>query len=107
MLFDDISCLQHGTPTQRRAWAVLTGHRVMEKSAPFDPVLTGTIPLRIEIETSDLDINCHWKDKAAFIAAILTVFEMESGFYWKEKQIRGFENIAGVCTGAWAGGESV
>jgi hypothetical protein len=64
--FTDITYLKEGTPRQQQAWEVLTTHLVLDILQNFDPILTGTIPLDIDIESSDLDIVCHWQDAELF-----------------------------------------
>lgn len=65
--FLDISYLQLGNERQQRAYQVLTHNKVLEKLAPYCPILVGTIPINIDIENSDLDIICEVSDKNEFI----------------------------------------
>ncbi|MDL2296608.1 DUF4269 domain-containing protein [Bacteroidales bacterium OttesenSCG-928-B11] len=65
-LFLSINYLQKGTPRQQEAYHLLTEHSVMERLKLYTPILTGTIPLSIDIDTSDLDIICCYKDAAEF-----------------------------------------
>ena len=46
--FDDIAYLKNGSDKQRRVWQLLISHGIFEKLAPFDPLLTGTIPIEID-----------------------------------------------------------
>lgn len=54
--FLDISYLKTGTERQRKAYQVLTERAILENLAQYNPILTGTIPINIDIENSDLDI---------------------------------------------------
>lgn len=65
--FDTIDYLKNGNIKQQKAFKVLTQHKVMEQLIPFAPILVGTIPIEIDIESSDLDIICQWSDKQSFI----------------------------------------
>lgn len=76
----DLSYLRDGTPRQRAAFAVLAELDLMRRLAAFGPVLVGTIPIDVDIETSDLDILCHAPDLAAFEAEIRAQFGGEQGF---------------------------
>ncbi|MEZ4942221.1 MAG: DUF4269 domain-containing protein [Saprospiraceae bacterium] len=89
MTFTTIAYLQSGTPSQRRAWRILTRYRVLEKLEPYDPILTGTIPIGIDIDSSDLDICCNAPDLPAFRAAVETGFRDAPGFSIREKSIHG------------------
>ncbi|WP_315817765.1 DUF4269 domain-containing protein [Paraflavitalea speifideaquila] len=69
--FDDIAYLQQGTGRQQAAYHTLTTHGVLTALAPYDPILVGTIPINIDIESSDLDIICYCQDKQAFRSAVI------------------------------------
>jgi len=57
--FTTLEYLQSGNERQKRAYEVLTKHKAFEKLKPYSPVLAGTIPIGIDIESSDLDIICE------------------------------------------------
>jgi len=67
----------------------------------FGPVLAGTIPLDIDIETSDLDIICEWKDKNVFMAIVTDRFKEFPGFSITEATLH---NRDTVITGFSCGG---
>lgn len=94
--FRTLHYLRAGTFTQRQAYAVLTDHNVMEKLAAFDPVLTGTIPLNIDIPGSDLDIICQWSDHTSFRRSLRENFSATGNFGMYEKEIRGNETTIAV-----------
>lgn len=64
--FLEISYLAAGNERQRRCYDMLTRIRLMELLAPYGPVLAGTIPLGIDIPSSDLDIICEVHDFNGF-----------------------------------------
>lgn len=78
--FDTLDYLKDGNARQKQAYSILTHHNVMEKLDRFTPILVGTIPINIDIETSDLDIICCWGDKHTFYAAVLDSFSQQAGF---------------------------
>jgi hypothetical protein len=57
--FTTIDYLKNGNAKQRRAYEVLTKHKLFEKLKYYPPILAGTIPIEIDIEGSDLDIICE------------------------------------------------
>ncbi|MHC0446130.1 DUF4269 domain-containing protein [Flavobacterium sp. 3-218] len=91
--FKDLSYLQTGTPKQQAAFDVLTHYKVLENLAEFDPILVGTIPINIDIENSDLDIVCYWKNKSDFIEKINQLFGNENRFTIREDLINNQESV--------------
>jgi len=91
--FYDISYLQHGTTRQQAAYTLLTRHAILDKLSAFDPVLAGTLPINIDIDSSDLDILCCWTDKEAFIATIQKTFGSEMDFKLVEREINGHSSV--------------
>ncbi|MBN2614480.1 MAG: DUF4269 domain-containing protein [Bacteroidales bacterium] len=47
----------------------------MSKLIAFDPILVGTLPINIDIETSDLDIICHCSDPDQFAGLVSNTFK--------------------------------
>jgi len=91
--FKNVSYLKTGNPRQQAAFHMLTKHGVLDNLAEFDPILVGTIPINIDIENSDLDIVCYWKNKADFIQKIKSQFEKESNFTIQEIVIDNQESV--------------
>lgn len=94
--FDDIAYLQQGSDKQRRVWELLTRHCIFEKLAPFDPILTGTIPIEIDTPDSDLDIICHCPDVLHFESVLQSLFGPEQHFRLHCKVIGGRASV--VCS---------
>lgn len=90
--FLDISYLAEGNPRQRHCYDVLTRTRVMEILAPYDAVLAGTIPLGIDIQSSDLDVICEVHDFDAF-----SVFMREHFGQYEDFNIRYLDRDRVVC----------
>ncbi|AZA79595.1 DUF4269 domain-containing protein [Chryseobacterium sp. G0186] len=57
--FTRIDYLKQGNERQKKAYEVLTKYSILEKLEPYSAVLVGTIPIEIDIESSDLDIICE------------------------------------------------
>lgn len=91
--FRDISYLKTGNPKQQTAFHVLTQYKILEYLAEFDPILVGTIPINIDVENSDLDIVCYWKNKSDFIERIKHLFENENHFSIREIVIHNQESV--------------
>lgn len=76
----DPTYLATGSPAQRAAARTLAACGVLERLAPFDPVLAGTYPLDLAVEGSDLDVLCHAPDLALFERAVREAFGDRPGF---------------------------
>jgi len=87
--FENILYLQQGSSVQQRAYTVLTSHNVFTILKSFEPILTGTIPIGVDIEDSDLDIACCWYDIRAFIDCVTENFSPHSGFSLREVILKG------------------
>ncbi|UUF16413.1 MULTISPECIES: DUF4269 domain-containing protein [Flavobacterium] len=90
--FSNIEYLKTGNPKQIEAYKTLKQNKVMEALFEFDPILAGTIPINIDIENSDLDIICYWKNKTEFITAISS-FENKNDFKIRETIIDQHESV--------------
>ncbi len=95
MNFLNIYYLKHGNQRQQSAYQTLISHQIMEKLEAYAPILTGTIPINIDIESSDLDIICYWENKGNFIEALTTLFAAEEDFHLHESLVGDQETI--VC----------
>ena len=87
MDFLNITYLKSGNSRQREAYSILTEHCIFEILIDFDPILVGTIPIEIDIESSDLDIICSYKNKEKFHQILLSNFSKYFNFSVEEKII--------------------
>ncbi|MFZ5817153.1 MAG: DUF4269 domain-containing protein [Bacillota bacterium] len=87
--WDLIDYLAAGTPRQRSAHAALAEAGVMERLAPWRPVLAGTIPLGIDVEGSDLDILCEVWEFEPFLERAREAFGHRPGFAVRRKESGG------------------
>lgn len=83
--FENIEYLKYGNKRQQLAYSALTKNCILTKLNRFDPIPVGTIPVNIDIESSDLDIICYFTDKQEFQNSITDIFKTENGFTIKEK----------------------
>lgn len=91
--FENINYLKDGTERQKSAYHILKKHNIFEKTLDFNPILTGTIPIAIDIPQSDLDIICYWKNKTDFINLIKKSFSKEQDFNLRTANINGLETV--------------
>ena len=76
----DISPLLRGNARQQRAHQTLQDLDVFSVLRDFDPVLTTTISLGIDVPSSDLDIICEVHDFERFQTTLETGFKHCDGF---------------------------
>jgi len=89
MDFQNIDYLKAGTEQQKKAHTILNNNRILSLLQPFDPILIGTFPLDIAIDTSDLDIACHCPNHDEFISWITKCFGGLKDFSIKQTFISG------------------
>ena len=85
--------LKKGNIRQRAALHILTHYRILQTLKPYTPVLTGTIPIEIDLPDSDLDIACFWENKAGFIQVLNKEFSHYKRFALRETKKRGYETV--------------
>lgn len=78
--FKNIVYLKQGNERQKLAYAAIAKYQVLEKLEDYNPLLTGTIPIEIDLPDSDLDIICHCKDHMRFGDFLEKKFGNETGF---------------------------
>jgi hypothetical protein len=91
--FDSIQYLKYGNKKQKEVYRILSEHGIMIKLSEYSPILTGTIPINIDIKDSDLDITCHYKNKNQFINEVTEVFNVYHDFILKTTIKKGFETV--------------
>ncbi|WP_296148725.1 DUF4269 domain-containing protein [uncultured Flavobacterium sp.] len=91
--FLTINYLKSGTARQQKAFEVLNENLILQKLSDFTPVLIGTIPINIDIASSDLDIACYWKNKNHFIEIVKNNFSEEKDFQIYERKISSNEAV--------------
>lgn len=91
--WNDITYLKKGNQRQRQAYTALHSLGLFERLAGYSPFLAGTIPLEIDVYTSDLDILCQADDLPAFAAEVTRLFGSRRGFQVQTRQIRGTETV--------------
>ncbi|MFP6729689.1 MAG: DUF4269 domain-containing protein [Alphaproteobacteria bacterium] len=78
--FLDPAYLATGNDRQRAAHGVLSELRLFQVLASYQAMLSGTIPLAIDIEGSDLDVLCEVHDFDRFAKALQAAYSHEENF---------------------------
>lgn len=85
--FENINYLKSGNNTQRSAHSCLMKLNIFNELKEYKPILTGTIPIGINIKSSDLDIICNFKSKKEFINKVEILYEKKEAYKVKIKEI--------------------
>lgn len=64
------SQMKNGPPKQQAAWSACRQLNLFENLKYYQPTLCGTIPIMVDVESSDLDVICEVKDFDRFEAII-------------------------------------
>jgi hypothetical protein len=91
--FDSIAYLEKGTAEQRLVHQLLQEHGLIEKLSGYHPILTGTLPLNINIAESDLDVICNFNSKESFYKNLFHAFSAYPDFSIAEKTINGHHTV--------------
>lgn len=78
--FKSIAYLASGNKRQKLAFKTIKAHKVFEKLKGYNPILTGTIPIEIDLPESDLDIICQCEDHSQFYDHLIQSFSQETEF---------------------------
>ena len=89
--FKNIDYLKFGNSRQREVYALLKEIRIFETLKDYDPILTGTIPIAIDLPESDIDIICQCRDHEAFSIDLTRLFSTHSDFEIERGQLNGAE----------------
>jgi hypothetical protein len=101
--YHNLDYLREGSPRQQRAYAALDAARLWPLLAAYGPVLAGTVPLGIDLASSDLDVLCEVPAaaQAAFGELLEAHFGARPGFRLARRVVGGHATtVAGFGYGA-------
>ncbi len=78
--FEKIDYLKIGNDRQRKAYEFLMESDIFEILKEYNPILTGTIPINIDLPDSDLDIICECNDHDTFCDSLKQHFGKYDAF---------------------------
>jgi hypothetical protein len=78
--FKKIDYLKLGNSRQQKAYKTLTALNIFSILKDYNPILTGTIPIEIDIPESDLDIICQCNNHEVFIELVEQNFKENRQF---------------------------
>ncbi|WP_126971708.1 DUF4269 domain-containing protein [Gynurincola endophyticus] len=80
MNFADINYLKKGNELQKQLYDVLVSYHIMDRLSDYQPVITGTIPIEINIATSDVDIILYATELKCLQDKLITHFSHFKNF---------------------------
>jgi hypothetical protein len=92
-MFETLDYLRNGNERQQRALRVIEQHDLFSILSPYDPLLAGTIPIGVDIVSSDLDVLCHWKNREKFLEDMIEHFSTQQNFRLRAINVRGRDSI--------------
>ncbi|NMH86136.1 DUF4269 domain-containing protein [Flavivirga sp. Y03] len=90
--FKNIDYLKSGNSRQKLAYYEINEFKVFEKLKNYNPILTGTIPIEIDLPESDLDIICDCKNHSEFSKTLIEAFGNKSDFCIYSTKINGIKS---------------
>ncbi|MEH6943220.1 DUF4269 domain-containing protein [Bacillus sp. JJ722] len=87
-MFTNIDYLMNGNEKQRQAYRAIKSLRIMEDLSDYSPILCGTIPINIHVETSDLDVIMEACDLEQFEQQLVRLYRHHQDFVLKRRTIR-------------------
>ncbi|WP_391115765.1 DUF4269 domain-containing protein [Psychrobacillus sp. L3] len=87
-MFETIDYLQFGNKNQKRAYLAIENLGIMHNLSEYHPMLCGTLPLGIDIVSSDLDIIMNVVEFTSFEQKVTTLYGIYQDFKLKKLSIR-------------------
>ncbi|MBT1709460.1 DUF4269 domain-containing protein [Fulvivirgaceae bacterium PWU5] len=98
--FRTIDYLRHGTTRQQAVYTLLSGPAIFPPLRAYTPVLAGTIPINVDLPSSDLDILCCFDDAASFYYDVEKTFVGFDEFALRRMRLRGEDTVVANFTTA-------
>ncbi|GAA4241506.1 DUF4269 domain-containing protein [Winogradskyella damuponensis] len=90
--FRNIEYLKHGNERQKLAFNEIKRYKIFEILEKYNPILTGTIPIEIDLPESDLDIICECENHSEFKKCLTKEFSKKEDFKVYSKNQNGIES---------------
>lgn len=84
----DLETMSRGNDRQKKAYAALRKIELFEKLKAYSPVLAGTVPIDVDIPSSDLDVICSVPNLEAFAHELKDLYGTYDGFDLHHKLFR-------------------
>ena len=99
--FKNIEYLKAGNKKQQLAYNELIRLKIFTDLEDYNPILTGTIPIEINIPESDLDIICECQNHDKFTEDLTKLFGKQNNFSISTKLHKGITSTIAEFTGKY------
>lgn len=89
----NIDYLLSGNSRQKKAYDAINKLDLFKNLEKFNPILAGTIPLDIDIDTSDLDIICESSNLNEFESTVKVLYGEQSAFCSNILSVQGVASL--------------
>ena len=90
---DDIAYLKMGSDRQQAAFITVIELDLFSVLADYDPLLTGTLPLGLDLPDTDLDVICQVEDFAEFGMVMRAMYGYYDEFEYTETAREGIPSV--------------
>ncbi len=97
--FKNIEYLKTGNRKQQLAYKEITELNIFSSLLKYNPILTGTIPIEINIPESDLDIICECRNHDKFTEDLIKLFGKQDNFKLNTKFQKEIKSTIAEFTG--------
>ena len=84
----DLETMARVNQRQKQAFEALRGIELFEKLASYTPVLAGTVPIDVDLPSSDLDVICSAPNLEDFAKELMSLYGDQEGFNLHHKLFR-------------------
>ncbi|MRN55396.1 DUF4269 domain-containing protein [Paenibacillus monticola] len=85
----NLAYLLRGSTVQKEVYDLLLQLDIMNVLAEYEPMLVGTVPLGLQVESSDLDIICEVYDQEKYTATVRRYFGKMDDFCIVTRMVNG------------------
>lgn len=84
----DLETMARGNERQKKAYEALRALELFDKLKAYTPVLAGTVPIDVDLPSSDLDVICSAPNLENFAKELQTLYGAQEGFDLHHKLFR-------------------
>ncbi|PZD97318.1 DUF4269 domain-containing protein [Paenibacillus sambharensis] len=97
--YTSLEYLKNGSHEQAEVYELLVQLNIFEQLRNYNPILAGTVPIGINLPSSDLDIICEVYEPETFAKVVSQLYGEEEGFSVRSRTVNGTHRVVSsfVC----------